>query len=285
MNTANNPSSGASSAPALALARALDLSLPSNQQAVAGLAAGLLLGRLAGQSWTGSLRTGLGTFAAWTLARELDPDHTESASAALVAELALSLADAPDSKRSPLEDLEELLVAFSILASLRTLSSTVGVAPTLPEQVALAVGALGAGSTDNKAAALVSGSSLLISHSREDGLGPDTPWSGVGALAAALLPAALPAHDRDSLLSRLTALAALVVAPAAIQIEEVNARNDLDTRQIEQVRVKSSRLVGTGALVLGLVAGGTRGLRPLAAAGLGVGVWALVEKRFKSTRY
>lgn len=275
----NTPDAQSHQASQLALARSLQLDLPSNQLAVAGLAAGLLLGRLSGQSWTGSLRTGVGAFAAWATARELDPDHTESAAAALVAELALALADAPE--QGAAEDLAELLAAFTVMTSLRVMSSTVGTAPTLPEQVALVAGALGAGLSDQKAAALVPGASLLIGHSREDGLGPADPWSGVGALAAALLPAAMALPSRDSLPSRLAALAALVVAPAAIAIEDVHATNDLGTRQIEQVRVKSSRLIGTGALVLGLVAGGTRGLRPLAAASLGVGLWALAEKKLK----
>ncbi|MDO4264333.1 MAG: hypothetical protein Q4C67_09045 [Deinococcus sp.] len=269
MNTAN-------SRPALALARTIDLTVPSNQLAAGGALAGLLLGRLSGQSWAGSLRTGAGAFAAWATARELDPDHTQSAAAALAAELLLGLTDAPESNLSALE---ELLSAFVTVASLRLLSATVGAAPTLPEQLVLAGGALAAGTTDQKAAALVPGAALLLSHTRGDDVGPQDPWSGVGALVAALLPTLLKPSERDSLPARLAALGALVVAPAAVNIEEVHARNDLDTAQIAQERVKSSRLLGTGALALGLIAGGSRGLRPLASASAAVGLWMLAGRR------
>ena len=268
MNTAN-------SRPALALARTLDLSVPSNQLAAGGALAGLLLGRLSGQSWAGSLRTGAGAFAAWATARELDPDHTQSAAAALAAELLLGLADSPE---SDLAALEELLAAFLAVGSLRLLSATVGAAPTLPEQLALAGGVLAAGTTDHKAAALVPGAALLLSHTRGDDLGPEEPWTGVGALVAGLLPTLLASSERDSLPARLAAMAALVVAPAAVNIEEVSARNDLDTAQIAQERVKSSRLLSTGAVALGLIAGGSRGLRPLSAACVGVGLWMLAGR-------
>ncbi|GHF93993.1 hypothetical protein GCM10017783_02490 [Deinococcus piscis] len=261
---------------ALALARTLDLTIPSNQLAAGGLLAGLLLGRLSGQSWAGGLRTGAGAFAAWATARELDPDHAQSAAAALAAELLLGLADPP---QEDLAALEELLAAFVTLGSLRLLSATVGTAPTLPEQLALAGGALATGTTDQKAAALIPGAALLLSHTRGDDLGPEEPWTGVGALTAALLPALLSASERDSLPARLAALGALVVAPAAVNIEEVNARNDLDTAQIAQERVKSSRLLATGALAVGLITGGSRGLRPLSAACAAVGVWMLAGRR------
>ena len=82
-----------SSMPSLALARSLDLSSPSNQLAVGGSLAGLLLARLSGQSWASSLRAGLGAFTAWAAARELDPDHGQSAAAALAAEALLGLTD------------------------------------------------------------------------------------------------------------------------------------------------------------------------------------------------
>lgn len=262
--------------PSLALARTLDLSVPSNQLAAAGLLTGLLLGRLSGQSWAGSLRAGAGAFAAWATARELDPDHAQSAAAALAAELLLGLADPP---REDLAALEELLAAFLALGSLRLLSATVGTAPALSEQLALAGGALAAGATDQKAAALIPGAALLLSQTRGDDLGPEEPWTGVGTLAAALLPALLCSNERDSLPARLAALGALVVAPAAVNIEAVEARNDLGTAQIAQERVKSSRLLGTGALAVGLVTGGSRGLRPLSAACAAVGLWMLAGHR------
>ncbi|WP_261665215.1 hypothetical protein [Deinococcus sp. Marseille-Q6407] len=273
MNTAAN------GRPALSLSRTLDPSFPSNRLAAGGIAAGVLLGRLRGQSWAGSLRTGLGSFAAWATARELDPDHAGSATLAQATELLLGLlADEP---ADDLSALEELAAAFVVLSSLRVLSATVGVAPTRPEQALLAAGALCAGLTGQKAAALVPGASLLLGHPREDDLGPADPWGGVAALAAALLPAWLEASERDSGPSRLAAAAALATAPAFVRIENVEARNDLDTAEISHERVKSSRLLSAGALALGLITGGTRGLRPLAAACAGVGLWALARARQK----
>ncbi|RTR25367.1 hypothetical protein [Deinococcus radiophilus] len=262
--------------PTLALARNLDLSYPSNQLAAGGAVAGLVLARLTGQSWADAVRCGAGAFAAWAGARELDPDHAESAALALAAELLTGLA--AGGSESDLAALEELAAAFAAVGSLRLLSATVGVAPTQPEQTALAAGALGLSAVGQQAAALLPGTALLVSHTREDGLGPGSPWTGVAALAAVVMPTLLKPQEGTTPLSGLLALAALSTAPASLRVNEIETLNDIEEQPISRQRVKSSRMLALGAVGLSLIVGGQRGLRPVAAACAGVGAWALLYR-------
>ena len=253
-----------------ALPRAIDLSYPSNRWAVLGLLGGVALGRLRGRSWVGSAGTGLSAFAAWACARELDPDHTATANAALPLTLALSLLS---EESSDAEVLGEVLAAFTALSSVRTLSATTGAAATASDQAALGAAAAMCAGAGQKAAALLPGAALALSSRQADELSPQSPASGPAALLAALLPTieATRGSGRHSLGSVAVA-GALLLAPKLLEPEDVTTETDRGDRTIAADRVGRSRQLALGGLALSAVLGGTRSALPLACAALSVGV-------------
>ena len=252
-----------------ALPRTIDLSYPSNRWAVLGLLGGVALGRLRGRSWVGSVGTGLGAFAAWACARELDPDHTVSANAALPLALALSLAGEDNSDAAVMG---EVLAAFTALSSVRTLSATTGAAATPGDQAALGAAAAMCAGAGQKAAALLPGAALALSHQQADDLSPRNSGGGPAALLAALLPTIAGTREggRQSLGSVAVA-GALLLAPAVLEPEDVNTETDRGERTISAERVGQARRLALGGLALSAVLGGTRSALPLACAALSVG--------------
>lgn len=264
------PSSASSGLAPAALPRSIDLTYPSNRWAVAGLLGGVVLSRLRGRSWVGSVGTGLGGFAAWAIARELDPDHTQSANVALPLALATSLLSDDQSDAAALGD---VLAAFTALSSTRVLSATVGQAASASDQAALGAAAAMCTGAGQRAAALLPGAALTLSSRQADDLAPRNDWSGPAALLAAVLPTvgSTRAASRQPLSSAAIA-GALLLAPQLLQPEPVSTETDQGDRTISSERVAQSRQMALGGLALAAVLGGTRSALPLAVATLSTGL-------------
>jgi len=159
-----------------ALARTLDPAVPSNALALGATAAGALAGLVWGAGRGGPLRAvrtsvgwGGGAFAAWAIARELDPDHPSTAALAIpltAAGLALGTPSPP--------------VTLTTLLAARTAAGTVGVALRRTDVAVLAL--LGGGA--------------LASLSRRGRVGRplDAPSAGVALTAALATATTLPAR-------------------------------------------------------------------------------------------
>lgn len=253
--------------PASALARPLDLSLPSNRLVVAGSAVSVLAARLCGHPWPSALGVGAAGFLGWATARELDPDHPDTAGAALpLAALAALVGGAPNP-----------LAGLSVLSGLRVLAATVGQAP-----VALDVGAL-AGQAGlsaligERAAALVPGAALALSSTRDDA------WVGSGRDAglvtlAALLPGVRRGRGGGTPADVLT-LAALGLSGTLTRPEAVETGCDRAPAPVSAERVRLTRLLALGTLGVGLLTRETRSLAPLASAALAVGLRRVLPPR------
>ncbi|GAA5531865.1 hypothetical protein [Deinococcus aluminii] len=245
---------------ASALARPIDFSYPSNRFAVAGAAVSVLAARLSGRTWKAALDVGAAGFLAWATARELDPDHPDTANGALpVAALAALVGGVP-----------QPLAGLGVLSGLRTLAGTVGNAPTPLDVAALAGQAALSGRLGERVAALVPGAALALSTLPEDTLQAPV-WAPWLTSAAGLWPSGQAGRGR-SVLTDLLALAALGLTGALTPPEAVRSRRDRAPLPVSAERVRLARLLAVGTLGAGLLARQTRSLAPLAAATLSVGL-------------
>lgn len=247
---------------ASALARPLVPSVPSNRLAAGGFVVGTLAARLLGRSWRGALEVGGAAFLAWATARELDPDHPETANAALpVAALVALSGDPPDP-----------LAGLAVLSGLRVLAATVGQRPTPPDLVALAGQAALAARRGERVGALVPGVALALSASASQA-DPFRASAGAAGVigAAGLLPAGREGRGRSPAADVL-ALAALGLASALTAPETVRSRCDRAPLPIPAERVRLARWLAVGSLGAGLLGGQTRSLMPLGSAALLVGL-------------
>ncbi|WP_019584889.1 hypothetical protein [Deinococcus apachensis] len=249
-----------SSPTASALGRPLVPSVPSNRFAAGGFVVGTLAARLLGRSWWEALEVGEAAFLAWATARELDPDHPETANAALPVAALVALTDRPP----------DPLAGFAVLSGLRVLAATVGQRPTLPDLVALAGQAGLAARRGEQVSALVPGAALALSASRAD---PFRATTGAARIvgAAGLLPRRREGRGR-SLAADVLVLAALGLAGALTAPEAVRSRCDRAPLPVPGDRVRLARWVAVGSLGAGLLGGQTRSLVPLGSAALLVGL-------------
>lgn len=255
--------------PKSALARTLDFSYPSNRYAAGGLVAGVLLSRLLGRGWQQALEDGLAGFVAWATARELDPDHAESAAVALPLALAGALAGQTSGA----------VAGFASLAGLRALTATVGYAPTMTDTAGLLALSGLAAATGSPVAAALPGAALGVSAGQQDRFSP-APESVLMA-AAALLPAHHRFRDAagHNPAADLLSLAALATLVSLSQPEQIDSDCDQSETKVVAERVERARQLALVALGAGLVLRQTRSLAPLAAATLGVGL-----RRFQAGR-
>ncbi|MFC6592928.1 hypothetical protein ACFP81_14270 [Deinococcus lacus] len=250
--------------PDSALPRPLDLSVPSNRFAAGGILAGILLGRLNGKSWTHALGAGFGGFAAWAIARELDPDHPESANAALPLATGTALLGQPG---LPVGS----LVALS---GLRVLAGTVGHAPTPLDLTALAGAAALAARAGEPAAALVPGAALGLSALEKDRFSPSQAAALI--LLAALVPAARSTKAGNEGPALALSVLALACAPALTQPEEVAAPCDCSPVTVSPQRVQRTRQLAALTLAAGLLTRQAAPLTAVAAATLAAGLRRVV---------
>ncbi|GAA5511686.1 hypothetical protein Dcar01_00399 [Deinococcus carri] len=226
----------------------------------------MLAARLSGRAWGAALGVGAAGFLAWSTARELDPDHPDTANAALpLAALAALLGGEPD-----------LRAEFAVLSGLRLLSATVGPPPSPLDVAALAGQAALAARAGERVAALVPGAALALSAQQADGVQASWPAAGLAG-AAALLPAGQRGQGR-SLPADLLALAALGLVGVLLAPEEVRSRSDDASRRVSAERVRLARLLAAGTLGAGLLGRQTRSLTSLAAAALSVGLRRVLNR-------
>lgn len=241
-------------APQPALARPLDFSFPSNRIAVAGAVGATLLGRVVRGNWGQALGVGGAAFSAWAIARELDPDSPQTANTALPVAAAAALLGGPGNP----------LAALAALSGLRMIAGTTGQAATPADHLGLLVQSALASATGNRSAALLSAAAPLLTpeaRSWQPMLGVLMPrlWrdhaSGLSTAPAALL-----------------GLGAVALTPAFTAYEPVGSPCDRAPRTVRAGEVQRARQAAVISLALGLVGGGVRGLGPLAAAVLTVGL-------------
>ncbi|ACO45903.1 hypothetical protein DEDE109153_02880 [Deinococcus deserti] len=234
-----------------ALARPVDLRYASNRYAVGGAVAAAVTARLLGGSWADALGVGGAAFLAWATARELDPDHSETATVALPVAAAAAWMGGPG---NPLSGL-------AALSALRVMAGTVGRGPTAVDLAALAGQAGLSAACGEKAAALLPAVTPYVTP------GAKALWPMGGALVPALSGGA-----GASLPASITGLAALILAPRLIEPELTAAECDHPPRTVQPVRVQRARQAAVLTILGGVVTGQTRSLVPLAAAALAVGL-------------
>ncbi|WP_092264610.1 hypothetical protein [Deinococcus reticulitermitis] len=263
-----------------ALARTLDLRVPSNRWAAAGLLGGAALARLGGRSWVSSASTGLSAFAAWATARELDPDHPMTANAALPVTLALALLE---KEENTAQAAGNILAALVALSSARILTASVGRVPSATDQAALAAQAVMGAAAGQHAAALLPGASLALSAQQNDEFALKESWSAAAALIAGLLPALLSTHAPGKAgMAELATAGALLAAPQLLERRAVSSETDAGHSTISSERVHLSHLLALGGLALGGVLGQSRAQLPLAVATLATAVMRRGEAQARS---
>ncbi|TSA85897.1 hypothetical protein FNU79_08960 [Deinococcus detaillensis] len=257
---------------ASALPRPLDFAYPSNRWAAAGLGLGILTAKVLGHSWPGSLRIGLGTFSSWAIARELDPDVSDTALAAMPLAF-LALLARPSSTEAhqaePLSSLRHALPAFTALSSTRTLAATVGVKTSPQDAAALGVQAALSALSSGHVVSLMPSAALTWSSEFEDDFSAP-PLSGVAVAAAGALPTSATGAG-SSVLSDLLSLAALGLGAQLTAPERISSRCDEVPTLVSSQRVRAARLLSLGTLGLALLRRETLALAPLAAACISVG--------------
>ncbi|ANE43558.1 hypothetical protein [Deinococcus puniceus] len=240
--------------PQSALARPIDPSVPSNRFAVAGLLVGVIAARLSGRSWPASLGIGGAGFTAWATARELDPDHPDTANAALPLAALVTLIGGPVNP----------LAGASVMSGLRVLAGTTGQVPTPADEAALGVQAGLAALTGERFSAFVPGLALLLS-------GKVQPQAAALALAPALSPALRPGQGR-SVAADLLSLAALGLAATLVAPERISSKADHGGHRLDDDQIRLTRQLAAGALALSLLGRQSRSFVPLAAAAFNVGL-------------
>lgn len=250
--------------PPSAMPRAIDLRYPSNRFAAGGFVVGVLLSRSLGRRWPQALGDGLAGFAAWAIARELDPDYPATANAALPLGWAASVAGGPPNP----------LGSFAALSGLRVLAGTVGFAPTAGDTLSLAAMAALTALSGERAAAAFPGAALSLSVAHRDQFSP------APTAALALAPVLLPSFGRRTQSSRvadLVCLAALLAAEPLTRPEDILCTCDQTPTKVVSGRIRQARQLALGGLAAGLLLHQTRSLTPLAAAVLSVG-WRRSKK-------
>ncbi|WP_135229309.1 hypothetical protein [Deinococcus fonticola] len=256
-----------------ALGRVIDLKYPSNRWAVLGSLGAAAAARAAGCSWAGSLRVGLAGFAAWALARELDPDAPRSANLALpLAALATWQAG---EESDDVAELAALLPAFTSLAGLRFATESTGDAPRWYDSLALTGATAATGQAGDHASALLPALAVAASLLARDGLEPPAwlaPLLAAAALVPQVWPDALHLPERRDNASAALAGAALLLSPFLLPREGVDSETDNGQRRLSPERLQAARLVVLTGVGLGVAGGQAPAAIPLAAASLMIGL-------------
>lgn len=257
---------------ASALPRPLDFAYSSNRWAAVGLGISILTAKALGHSWPGSFRVGLGTFSGWAIARELDPDVSDTALIAMPLAFAALLAR-PSGTRphqaEPLSSLRHALPAFAALSSTRALAATVGIQPSPQDAAALGVQAALNVLSGGHVSSLMPGAAMVWSSELRDNFSAP-PLSGVAVMAAGALPSAAGSAG-SGVLSDLLSLAALGLGAQLVAPERLSSRCDEVPTLVSSQRVRAARLLSLGTLGLALLRRETLALAPLAAACVSVG--------------
>ena len=236
--------------------RIVDPRHPSNLLAIlVPLGAALVVFALDAGDLSRAFATGLATFAAWAIARELDPDHPLSATvAALLVPIAVLTLGAP--APAPL---------FVTLLTIRILVRTTGLAPKTTDLAALTVGAI---AFADAPAGWAAGILLAFAMVRDAALPGEPPpnaglWGAVlavGVTARVALADGLGVWDVPSAVSLIAFGAGLAGAAVVLRPAPVLALGDFTKTPLEPVRVREGALFGILAGIVAFVAAGDPGI-------------------------
>lgn len=257
--------------------RTLDPRNPTVQFALVVAGAGAVLVWLLDTDDLGrAVATGLATFAAWAIARELDPDRPRAAGAAAVlTPLVVLLVGTP----AP-------AALFVTLFTTRVLVRTTGLPPKSTD---LAVIAIGATAFAHTAWGWAAGILLAFAIVRDVALPGEPPlnaglWGAalaVGVTARVALADQLGVWEMPSAAAWLTLVLGLVGAAVVVRPVPVLALGDFTNRPLEPGRLREGALFGIlTAALSALVAGhpGIVALAPLLAVYAAVAAVRLTER-------
>ncbi len=259
------------------LSRQIDPGVRSNRfvlggAVVAALAAAAVAAMASADSVSWGVAAGGAVFLAWALAREIDPDHSGSASIAMVLALPLLLMGRPS-----------LLLVVGALMAARMISGTVGGRLTIIDTVGMVVLAGLVGSRQGGllvAAAMAGGFVVAQGLHRRSAI-------GAGSMLATAAIVSTPFRANPVAHGLAGGEAALLVASGiagmvALRIEGVRSTTDVGAEPLSARRVRFARIVVWGlVMVSGLVLGGVGvvALTPAAAALAAVAIHSLQRSR------
>lgn len=236
--------------------RIVDPRQPSNLFALlASLGSALVVFALDTTDLPRAFATGLATFAAWAIARELDPDRPRSAAvAALLVPISVLTLGAP--APAPL---------FVALLTVRILVRTTGLPPKTTDLAVLTIGAIAIADTP---AGWAAGILLAFAMVRDAALPGEPPpnagWWGaalaVGVTARVALVDGLGAWDTPTAVSLVAFGLGLAGAVLVLRPTLVLSLGDFTKVPLEPVRVREGALFGILTGIVAFVAAGDPGI-------------------------
>ena len=257
------------------LARGLNLRRTSNKIAVSGFSVALVvyLARSVSEHWLvgnpmtviEALASPLVVFAAWALARELDPDHPWPAALSMATSFVVALWYVP-----------AVLVVITAAAALRMVAGTVGKPLTLFDLALVTIVGYGSGGTlATWSIAIVVFASLKIA--------PEVGrlrWWSVGALTAGFIVGWYTGDLSPITLTATTAAAALgflAVAILAAWRVDVSVQTDARSGPVDPKRLAMSRLAAGIIVASATVIGGPDAMWEVAPVGVALIIVATVS--------
>lgn len=236
--------------------RIVDPRHPSNLFAVfASIGAGLLMLIFGSDGFRAGFSTGAATFAAWAIARELDPDHPRSAQvAALLAPIAAFTVGVPTP--APL---------FVVLLTSRILVRTTGLPPKTTDLAVITVGAIAFADTPAGWAAGILLAFAMVRDAALPGAPPPNAglWGAVLAIGVTVrvaLADGLGAWDAPTTWSLVALVAGLAGAVVVVRRRPVLSVGDFTKTPLEPVRVREGALFAILTGVVAFVAAGDPGI-------------------------
>ncbi|HVR32414.1 MAG TPA: hypothetical protein VMS74_06860 [Acidimicrobiia bacterium] len=240
--------------------RTIDLRRPSNVFAMlAPIGAALVVYGLDTNDVRRAVSTGLATFAAWAIARELDPDRPPSAVLAAIAAPVAALVVGPPAP-APL---------FVVMVTLRILVRSTGLPPKTTDLAVLVLAAVAVGDTPwGWAAAIL----LAFAMVRDAALPGDPPpnvglWGAalaVGVTARVALSDSLGAWEVPETAGLVVLAVGLAGAMVVVRPIPVLALADWTKTSLEPSRLREAALFGILAGALSAVAAGGPGIVAIA---------------------
>jgi hypothetical protein len=240
--------------------RFFDLSLGSNRVAfIAPAIAGLAMLVLDPSDQRRAVSTGLATFAAWAIARELDPDRPRSAAFAAVLTPFIALAIGPPAA-APL---------FVAMLVLRVVTRSTGLAPKVTDMAALTLGAILVADT---AWGWAAGIVFAFAMVRDAALPGDPPrnagvWGlllAAGSTVRVSIAGVLGEWTSPDPTTTVVLVLGLAGAVILVEPRPILAMTDWTRQALDPQRLREATMFGLAVGVLGFAAAGAPGIVALA---------------------
>lgn len=236
--------------------RFFDPASPSNRFALlAPIGAGLILFGLDSTDLPGAVAGALATFAAWAIARELDPDHARSATlAAGLTPVATIVVGTPAPG-----------ALFVTMLTLRIVVRTTGLPPKTTDLAALTIGAIAVAGTPWGWAA---GILLAFGMVRDAALAGHPPpnaglWGvplAIGVTARVGLAEGLGVWDAPGIASAMVLVVGLLASVVVTRPGPLLSLTDWTQTPLEPQRLREAAVFGMSTAALAFVAGGESGV-------------------------